>query len=119
MGGVWQRTAGSLQQKSENVLEKSNWWIKTRQIDPAEFRRKSDSRRKEVAEHCRLYIERLLNEGFVENGVTESPREGGSEGNNDATIPPTRAEILREMVRLGNGKAAGESGVVAELLKAG
>jgi hypothetical protein len=74
---------------------------------------------KEVAEHCRLYFERLLNEGFIENGVTESPREGGSEGNNDATIPPTRAEIRREIVRLVNGKAAGESGIVAEFLKAG
>jgi hypothetical protein len=73
--------------------------------------------KKEVAEHCRLYFERLLNEGFVENGVTESPREGGSKENNDAKIPPTRAEILREMVRLGNGKAAGESGIVAEFLK--
>jgi hypothetical protein len=27
---------------------------------------------KEVAEHCRLCFER-----FIENGVTESPREGG------------------------------------------
>jgi hypothetical protein len=32
---------------------------------------------KEVAEHCRLCFERLLNERFIENGVTESPREGG------------------------------------------
>jgi hypothetical protein len=46
---------------------------------------------KEVAEHCRLYFERLLNEGFIENGGTESPREGGSEGNNDATMPPLRS----------------------------
>jgi hypothetical protein len=37
--------------------------------------------------------------------VTESPREGGSEGNNDATMPPTRAEIRREIVRLVNGKS--------------
>jgi hypothetical protein len=38
-----------------------------------------------VAEHCRLYFERLLNEGFIENGV--------------------------------NGKAAGESGIIAEFFK--
>jgi hypothetical protein len=49
---------------------------------------------KEVAEHCRLYFESLLNEGFTENDATESQREVES---NDATRPLTRAEILREI----------------------
>jgi hypothetical protein len=44
---------------------------------------------KEVAQHCRLYFDRLLNEGFIENDATESPREFGSEENNDATRPST------------------------------
>jgi hypothetical protein len=74
--------------------------------------------KKEVAEHYRLYFERLLNEGFIENDARESPR-GGSEENNDARSPLTRAEIIREVGRLVNGKAAGESGIVAEFLKAG
>jgi hypothetical protein len=44
---------------------------------------------KEVAEHCRRYFDRLLNEGFIENDATESLREVGSEENNDATSPST------------------------------
>jgi hypothetical protein len=60
-----------------------------------------------------------LNERSIENEATESPREGGSEENNDATRPPRRAEILREIKRLVNGKAVGESGIVVEFLKAG
>jgi hypothetical protein len=44
---------------------------------------------KEVAEHCRLYFDRLVNEGFIENDATESPREVGSEENNDTTRPST------------------------------
>jgi hypothetical protein len=58
------------------------------------------------------YFERLLNEGFIENDATESPRKGGSEENSDATKPSTRAEILREIGLLVNRKAAGESGLL-------
>jgi hypothetical protein len=47
-----------------------------------------NSEGKEVAEYCRLYFERLLNEGFIENDGTESLREGGSEENNDAISSP-------------------------------
>ena len=73
----------------------------------------------EVAEHCRLYFERLLNEGFIENETVESPAKEESTESNDATRPPTLAEIAKEIRKLMNGKAAGESGIVAELLKAG
>jgi hypothetical protein len=52
---------------------------------------KSDSRGEKVA-HI-LYFERLLNEGFIENDATESPREGGSKENNHPTRLLTRVVI--------------------------
>ena len=73
----------------------------------------------EVAEHCKLYFERLLNEGFIENEAVESSAKEESIESNDATRPPTLAEIAKEIRKLMNGKAAGESGIMAELLKAG
>jgi hypothetical protein len=90
---------------------KSKWRKKTRQIDAAEFRRKVIQEEKEVAEHCRLYFEWLLNEGLKENDATESPSEGGNEENTNATSPLTRTEILRQRGRLVNGEAAGECGI--------
>jgi hypothetical protein len=91
MGEVWQKTARIIHQKSENVLEK----VSGRKRQDRLMLKNSEG--KEVAEHCKLYFERLLNERLIGNDATESPREGGSEENKDATIPTTRAEILREI----------------------
>jgi hypothetical protein len=76
-----------------------------------------------TAEWCKTYFEKLYNEGFTENRVLN--------GNPDLNCvaeailkseleqEPSLEEVCKGLSSLKHGKAAGSSGIVAEMLKAG
>jgi hypothetical protein len=72
---------------------------------------------KEVAEWSRRYFQKLYNEGYQEN--EPEGEEEVEEILQELEEVPTRVEIHMGIRRLKNGKAAGYSGIVGELLKAG
>ena len=76
-----------------------------------------------VAEWCREYFERLYNDGF-RDGESEERMIEVSENEQEVDegefcCEPTKAEVKRCIARLKSGKAAGCSGIVAEMMKAG
>jgi len=78
----------------------------------------------EVAEWCKEYFQKLYNEGHEgEVEIIDEEREV-SEGEDRSTedeleYAPCKEEIRKSIERLKNGKAAGCSGIVGEMLKAG
>jgi len=78
---------------------------------------------KEVAEWCRSYFQELYNEGFREEGmeVTNAPTSPVNESvlAKEFAQEPSEKEVKEGVKKLKNGKAAGTSGIVGEMLKAG
>ena len=73
---------------------------------------------KEVGEWCRSYFQRLYNEGHEEE--VEAQEEAVQEvEETEESQEPTEREVKESIRRLRNGKAAGASGIVGEMLKAG
>ena len=77
-----------------------------------------------VAEWCKVYFEQLYNEGFRDDSEDERMVYGGIEGWDDEDVMglckvPTKEEVRRRIDRLKSGKAAGGSGIVGEMIKAG
>jgi hypothetical protein len=70
-----------------------------------------------LAEWCKKYFESLYNEGYTESGGTENEMNG--EENTEEEEAPTREEVRKSIERLKNGKAAGYSGIVGEMVKEG
>ena len=80
-----------------------------------------------TAEWCKEYFEKLYNEGFSDQRHAgsydiverwQAPRDVENE-DNIAEQEPTRGEVRKGLKRLKSGKAAGSSGIVAEMLIAG
>jgi hypothetical protein len=76
----------------------------------------------QTAEWCKVYFEKLYNEGFTAGNSDNGLEDGGA---GTATLStqlehvPSIEEVRKCLSKLKSGKAAGSSGIVAEMLKAG
>jgi len=75
---------------------------------------------KEVAEWCRKYFQELYNDGHREEILTAPPgQKEESEWAKELSQEPTEREVREGVKGLKNGKAAGNSEILGEMLKAG
>jgi hypothetical protein len=78
----------------------------------------------QTAEWCKGYFEKLYNEGFTGDRVEQEMEDTESLSqtvtlNTKLELEPSLEEVRKCLTKLKSGKAAGSSGIVAEMLKAG